>query len=131
MRLDRLRQVGYAPQLRGGIGDFDGHDGFAGLCRGQQVAYRANAANARHQGRHLIKRTALVKLLETAYLGYGEEGLLDIALVIGLQRYLAMTFKACHRINHNGLRHSFSYAPKRVRLAMSGVRPASKSVRTV
>src|ERR1051326_4773523 len=49
VRLDHLRQVDQPPQLHGDFRDADGHDRVAGLRGGDQVAHRADAADARHQ----------------------------------------------------------------------------------
>ena len=80
MRLHHLRQVQHAAQLRGGVRNPHRHDGLAGLGRGDQVAHRANAADARHQARHLVERAALGELLKSAHLGYMKMRVLHLAL---------------------------------------------------
>ncbi len=59
MGLHHLRQIQHAPQLRGGMRNADGHDGFAGLGRGQEVRDRADAADAGHEAGHLVEGPAL------------------------------------------------------------------------
>ena len=71
-----LRAMDQFAQLDAGLGRRHRHDGVAGLGGGQQVAHRADAADARGDGGHLVKRPALGELLESAHLG-------DVELRVG------------------------------------------------
>ena len=66
------------------------------------MAYRTDAADARHQRRHLVKRTAFAQLLEAAELGDVKAGVLDPAFFVEMQRDLGMAFDAGHRIDDDG-----------------------------
>ena len=57
--LHELRAVDQLAQLDAGLGRRHRHDGVAGFGRGQQVAHRADAADARGDGGHLVERPAL------------------------------------------------------------------------
>ena len=80
VRLHDLRQVEDAAQARGVGRNAHGQDGVAGLGGGDQVADRADAADARHQRRHLGEGPAFAELLEAAELRDVEVGLFDAAL---------------------------------------------------
>src|SRR5664279_6170245 len=67
------------------------------------MADRADAADARHQRRHLIKRAALAKFLKPAELGDMEVGFLDVARLVQMERDFGVTLNPGHRVDHNGL----------------------------
>jgi hypothetical protein len=82
VRLDHLRQVQHAAQLRGGVRNAHRHDGFAGLGRGDEVRDRADAADAGHEAGHLVERAAFGEFLEAAHLGDVKMRVLDFALAL-------------------------------------------------
>src|SRR5579862_7902357 len=63
------------------------------------MAHRADAADARHQRRHLVKRAPLRQLFKAAKLRNVEVGVLDAAVFIQVQRDLRVAFDARHRID--------------------------------
>ena len=67
--LDDLPAMHDFAQLRRRWRDAHAHDGFARLGRGEQMADRADAADARGDRRHLIERPSLAELFEPAKLG--------------------------------------------------------------
>ena len=71
----------------------------AGLGGRDQVADRADAADARHQRGHLVKRTAFAQLLEAAELGHVKACFLDPAVFVQVERDLGMAFDARNRID--------------------------------
>ena len=99
VRLDDLRQFENAAQLVGGRRNSYRQQRVAGLGGGDQVADRADAADARHQRRHLVKRAALAQLLEAAELGDVKAGFLDPAIVVQVKRDLGVAFDARNRID--------------------------------
>ncbi len=105
VRLDHLRQVQHAAQLRGSMRNAHGHDGFAGLGRGQQVRDGADTADARRDAGHLVEWTALGESLESTHLGYMKVRVFNFALRVQLDRDLAMSFEAGYRIDRDGLAH--------------------------
>src|ERR1039457_3870776 len=105
VRLHHLRQVQHPPQLRRSVGNPNRHDRFAGLRRGQQVRYRADAAYARGQARHLVEWPALAELLKTAHLRHVELRILDSTLVVEVDGDLAVPFKTRNGIDGDRLAH--------------------------
>lgn len=110
------------------------------------MAHRTDAADARHQGGHLIEGAAFAEFFESAKLRDVKMRFLNAALVVEVQRNLGMALDPRYRINDENrtvLLHSFShlqiycenlfpvlYAPKRVFGLKSGCRPSSNSVTT-
>ena len=94
VRLHELRAVEQLAQLRRGRRDAHGHDRVAGLGRRQQMADRADAADARGDRRHLVKRPAFGELLEAAHLGDVELRVGDLARVVEIDRDLGVAFDA-------------------------------------
>ena len=111
MRLHHLRQVQHAPQLRRRMRNPDGHDGLACLGRGNQVRDRANAADARHQARHLVERAAFGELLKAAHLRHVEVRVLHLALAVQLDGDLAVSFQARYGIDGDRLAHKLTASP--------------------
>ncbi len=105
VRLDHLGHIQQAAQLRGGMRNADRHDGFAGLGGGQQVRDRADAADARREAGHLVKRAAFTELLKAAHLGDVKVRVLDLALGVELDGDLAVAFEAGYGIDGDGLGH--------------------------
>src|SRR5579863_1544193 len=105
VRLHHLRQVQHAPQLRGGMRNAHGHDGLAGLSRGDEMRDWADAADPRHEARHLVERPAFAEALEAAHLRDMKVRILDFALVVELDGDFAVSFKACDGIDGDGLAH--------------------------
>ena len=66
---------------------------------------RADAADARHQVGHLVKRPAFRESLEAAHLGYVEMCVFDFALAVKLDGDLAVAFEASYGIDSDGLTH--------------------------
>ena len=110
MRLRDLREPEDAAQLVGRGRDPHRQQRIAGLGRRDQMADRANAANARHQRRHLVKWPAFAQLLEAAELGDVKAGVLNPSVFVQVERDLGMAFDARHRIDDDGaaLLHEFS-----------------------
>ena len=78
--LHHLGQVQDPAQVGAGRGRLDGQDLVAGLGRGDQVADRADAADAGHDRRQLVHGPALADALEAAELGDVEVGVGDLAV---------------------------------------------------
>ena len=102
VRLHDLRQSEDAAQFVGRRRNSDRQQRVAGLGGRDQMADRADAADARHQRRHLVKRTALAELLEAAELGDVEARVLDPPVFVQMQRDLGMAFDAGNRIDDDG-----------------------------
>ena len=67
MRLDELAAMcDFAQQLRG-LGNSHGHDGVAGFRRRELVTDGADAADARRDSRHLVKRLSGRRRLTASY----------------------------------------------------------------
>ncbi len=101
--LDDLGQVHQAAQLVGGRGDVHRQDAVARLGRGQQVADRADPADARRDRRHLPEGPALAEALEAAELGHVEAGVAHLARVVQVDAYLRVALDAGDRVDHNAL----------------------------
>ena len=119
------------------------------------MADRADAADPRHQRRHLVKRPPFAQLLKAAKLGDVKAGFLDPAVFVQVKRDLGMAFDARNRIDDDtaALLHEVSlvgfwllalgfwllassssaisrtrgYDPNRVFELTSGCRPSSNS----
>src|ERR1017187_7360778 len=86
-----------------------------------------DAADARGDPRHLVKRAALGELLETADLRHLEPRVGDVAGVVQLDGDLGVAFNAAHRLDRNAL-HRRSY-PNLILVPVSVLRPSSRFVR--
>src|ERR1051326_6103234 len=94
------------------------------------MAYRADAADPRHQIGHLEKGPAFTEFFKPAKLGNMEVCRFYSSLVVQVDGDFCVSFQPRHRINNDTLGHRrFAYAPKRVRPLSSGWRPSSMSVR--
>jgi hypothetical protein len=81
----------------------------ASLRRSNEMADRTDAADARHQRRHLVKRAPFAQFLEAAKLRHVKAGFLDPAVLIQLERNLGMAFDARNRIDDDAaLLHGIS-----------------------
>ena len=108
--LHDLRESEDAAQFVGGRWNLDRKQGVAGFRRCNQVADRADAADARHQRRHFGKRAAFAEFLKAAELRNVEAGILDVAVLVEVQRDLRVALDAGYGINDDGsaLCHNFS-----------------------
>ena len=96
----------------------------AGLGRRDQVAYRTDAADARHERRHLGEGAAFAEFLEAAKLRDVEASIFDSAIVVEVKRDLGMALDAGDRIDHNriALLHDVSlFSAVDVQLSTSNV----------
>ena len=66
------------------------------------MAHRADAADARHHGRHFVKRASFAELLKSAYLSHVEVRFFHSAGAVGLQRNLGVTFQSGYRVDQDG-----------------------------
>src|ERR1039457_6721728 len=128
MGLDELRAVyDFTQQLRR-LRDPHRHDGVACFGGRRLMTDGADAADARSDARHFVKRAALSELLETADLRHLEPRVGDIAGVIQLDGDLGVAFNAAHRLDRNAL-HRRSY-PNLILVPASVLRPSNKLVRS-
>ena len=97
--LDDLAEVHQPAQLVGGGRDVDGHDGVAGLGRGEQMADRADAADARGDAGHFAVGPAFAEFLEAAEFDDVELGVGHVAGVVHEDADLGMALDAGHGIN--------------------------------
>src|SRR5689334_1558206 len=79
------------------------HDGFARLRRGDQMADRADAADARRDRRHFVIRPPFAELLEAADLRDMELRIGNLPIIVEMDGDLGMTLDARDRINDDGL----------------------------
>ena len=105
VRLHHLREVEHAPQLRGGVRNAHGHDGFAGLGGRDQVRDRADAADARHQAGHFVEGAAFGELFEAAYLRHMKVRVFHFTLAVQLDGDFSVAFEAGNGIDRDGLAH--------------------------
>ncbi len=84
--MQNLRQVKHLAQAHRGIGNAHGQNRIAGFGRGDQVAHGADAADARHEGRHLVVGPAFAEFFEAAELGDVEVSFFDVALLVQVER---------------------------------------------
>ena len=92
--LHELGVVEHAAQLYAGFGHAHGQQFIAGLGGGEQMRNRADAADARGDGGHLVERPAFAELFKAADLGDVEARVSDVALVIKLDGNAAVAFHA-------------------------------------
>ncbi len=97
--LDDLRQVHDAAQLLCRLRDAHRHDLVARLAGGQQVAGGTDAADARHQRRHLGEGAAFAELFKAAHLGYMEACILHLSLLVQLHRDAGVALDAGYGID--------------------------------
>ncbi len=103
--LDDLAQVDDPPQVRAGGRGLDGHDVVHGLGRGDEVADRADAADAGHDRGHLVDGTTLDDPLEAAELGDVEVGIDNLAPVVELDGDLGVALDPGDGIDGDRLAH--------------------------
>src|SRR5205085_12293215 len=103
VRLNDLSQAENSPQLVGCGRNAYCQQRIAGLGRRDQVADRANAADARHQRWHLGKRTPFAEFFESPELGYVEMGIFHTSLVVEEQGNLGVSLDAGNRVDNDGL----------------------------
>ena len=66
-----------------------------------EVADRADAADARHESRHLGEGPTLAKLLKPAKLRHVKAGVFDAAMIVEMQGNLRVPFDPGYRIDQN------------------------------
>jgi hypothetical protein len=127
--LDDLPEVDDPAQVGAGRRRLDGHDVVDRLRRGDQVAHRADPADAGHEGRHLVDGTALGDPLEAPELGHVEVRVDDLAAVVELDGDPRVAFDPGDGIDDDGRAHGASGPPQRPNRApaTAGVRPDSRS----
>ena len=107
--LHNLRQVQDGAQLDGGGGNARGQNRVARFRRGNQVAHRADATDARHQRGHFVERPALAELFKAAELRHVKARIRNLSLLIELNCNFPVAFDAGHGIdNQRLLAHRFS-----------------------
>jgi len=100
MRLQGLAVVHQPADLLGGRRNFLGADQLIhGLCCGQMVADRADAAQPLHQHRHLPVGPTLDEFLETAKFDDVQPCLANAMILVHQQRHLAVPFDPAQRID--------------------------------
>ena len=97
--LDDLAEVHQPAELVGGGRDVDGHDGVAGLGRGEQMADGADAADARGDAGHFAVGPAFAEFLEAAEFHDVEFGVGHVARVVHEDADLGVALDAGHGIN--------------------------------
>src|SRR5439155_25070020 len=109
--LDHLRKVHDASEFDRRFRNTHREDSVAGLGGGEQMAYRADAADPRHEIGHLEERTPLAEFLKSSKLSDVEVRRFHASVVVQLDRDFSVPFQPRHRINENSLGHLwFSYA---------------------
>ena len=108
MRLHDLGQVQQPAQLFGGRRNLHRHDLIPRLHRRDQMADRADAADARGDAGHLGVGPADAEALEAAKLGHVETSIAHLASVIQVDGDLGVTFDAGHGIDDDALRHGLT-----------------------
>ena len=94
MRLYNLRHVENTAQLFGSGRNTNGQQRVADLRRCRQVAYRTDAADARHNRWHFVKRTTLAQLFEAADLRYVEVRIRNVPPLIEVNCDFPVPFDA-------------------------------------
>ena len=103
------------------------HHDIHGLGRCQMMADRANAAQPLHQHRCFPIRTPLHETLESPELHNVQTALRYIALVVELDRDLAVSFHARDRINNNFAGHELSQSNLKVRYSKANSLPVTSA----
>ena len=98
-------------QLLGRRGDGHVVDCVSRLGCCHVVCFRAYAADAVHQQRHLFHRSAHAEALKTAQFRNLEVGIRNFAVFIQEDLDLAVAFQPCNRIYRDTLFHLSSYCP--------------------
>ena len=101
MRLGDLRQIHQPPQLLRGRWDLHRQDLVTGGGGCQQMAHRADAADARRDACHLGERPALTEFLEAPILRHVEAGRVHGSRCIQVDRDLGVPLDAGHRIDRD------------------------------
>ena len=96
-----LGQVQQAPQLAGRRRRLHRQQLVAGFRRRQQVAHRADAADARRDARHFREGPALAEGLEASILHHMEAGIGDPARLIQVESDLGVALDAGHRVDRD------------------------------
>src|SRR5262249_7772621 len=105
MRLNDLRQVHQPAQLLRRRGNADGDNLVPGSCRSDQVADRADTANAGSQPGHFPEGPPDAKALEPAEFADVKACVLYLSGIIQEDRYLGVPFDPRHGIDDDALGH--------------------------
>ena len=103
--LQHLSVVDEPPLFLGSNRHLNTKNSVAGLGTGQNVAHRADTADARHQAGHLMERAAFAHLLEAAEFDDVELGGSHRAVVVEVDRNLCVSFDSGNRVDENSLSH--------------------------
>ena len=101
MRLQHLRVVDEPALLFGGGRDLHAQQHVARLRTGENVAHRADAADARHDAGHLGERPAFHELLEAAEFGDVKLRGFHLARVVEMNGDFGVAFDAGHGLNES------------------------------
>src|SRR4029078_750326 len=114
MGLNNLRHAEDASQLFCNRWDLDCKQSVAGFCRRDQMANRADTANAGHQRWHLRERATFTELFETTELRYMEASVFDMALLVEMNGDLGVALNSSYRVNYDrfSLCHGFFLCSK-------------------
>jgi hypothetical protein len=97
--LNHLTHVHHFPEKLCRARQLQARNAVAGLGGRQMVAYGTDPAYALGNLRHLQIGTTLAELFQPAELVYVEKRLIDLALIVQMDRDPAMTLDACDRFN--------------------------------
>jgi hypothetical protein len=103
MRLHKLGAMQKLTQPDRSRRDFHRHNGFTRFRGSEQVAHRANTADAGGDSGHLVIRTSLGELLKAAHLRDVKFGAGYVTLIIQLDGDLGVSFNAGHRVDRDAL----------------------------
>ena len=101
VRLNDLRHSKNPAELIRGRRNLDCEQRIAGFGGSNQMADRADPADAGHQRRHFSKRAPFAELLETAELGDMEASIFHVPVLIEVQRDFRVALDAGHWIDQN------------------------------
>jgi len=101
VRMDEVGGIEEFPQLLAGRWDLNLINGVCGLTRGHMVRAWSDTADTGHNARQFFYRASLAEALKTPQLRDLEVGILNLAILVEEDFYLAMAFQASYRINGN------------------------------
>src|ERR1035438_4676640 len=103
MRLQDLRQVHNSAQPCCIGWNIYTQNRVARLAGCNQVADRANPADARHERWHFVERPVLAELFEAAQLRDVQACIRHLAVVTQLDGHLGVALDTCNRVDNNSL----------------------------
>src|SRR5690349_6666565 len=103
VRLQDLRQSEDAAELVSSRRNANCKQRVASFRGGDEMANGANAANPRHEGRHLGERPAFTELLEAAELRDVEMRIFHHSVGAKVKRYLRVPLDPGYRVDNNRL----------------------------